>query len=455
MKKISIISIIAIVAILLTAVTPAFAQLGQTDSSSFTVQNVDSVDAEVTVIFYDDSGVEYMPTVLNSSQTNPFTLSPGESWEVYVPGIPEAQLPSGRYSVMITSTAKVATIANLLGQGPVNFNGSYSGFDDTNTAPVFYLPGVVFNYYGWYSLISAQNVGGTAADIDLTITCENGTVGTLSATDVAPYASHHFVLKDVTPNGFTSSTHCNGSAKIESLNNIVVTDNQSVPTAGNTQSYSGVKAGSPEVFIPALYHSYFGWNSSLNIQKLGAGDTTVTVEYSDGGSSSCDLTDAIPACLLYIPVEHPVNGYFGATITNDADLELMVIANGANGSQAQTYNGVDMGTMSVGVPSVMKSYYNWNTSFTCQNVGSVATTLNISYDGHAGNAYDTGSLAPGKTIEVYTPGETFLPAGYQGGATVTANTADAEIACVVNFNNAAEMGSTLGDWSMSYNAFNK
>lgn len=453
MKKVSIIATLTILTILFAAVTPAFAQLGQTDVSSFTVQNVDSVDATVTVHFFNDDGDEFTPTVLNNSQPNPFTLTPGESWEVYVPGIPEAQLPSGRYSVMIESTANIATIANLLGQGNVNFNGSYSGFN--SAAPTFYLPGVVFNYYGWFSLISAQNVGSTAADISLTITCADGTVGTITATGVEPYASHHFVLKQVTPTGFTSSTQCNGSAVIASANDIVVTDNQSVPTAGNTQSYSGVATGSPVVYIPALYHSYYGWNSSLNIQKLGSGNTTVTVEYSDAGTSTCNLTDAIPACLLYMPTEHPASGYFGATISNSADLDLMVIANAANGSQAQTYNGVDMGSMSVGVPSVMKSYYNWNTSFTCQNVGDIATTLHISYDGYAGNAYNTASLTPGETIEVYTPGESFLPAGYQGGATVTANTADSEIACVVNFNNSVEMGSTLGDWSMSYNAFNK
>jgi len=48
-----------------------------------------------------------------------------------------------------------------------------------------------------------------------------------------------------------------------------------------------------------------------------------------------------------------------------------------------------------------------------------------------------------------------LPASHQGGATVTANTDGASIACIVNFNNATQMGSTIGDWSMSYNAFNK
>jgi len=136
-------------------------------------------------------------------------------------------------------------------------------------------------------------------------------------------------------------------------------------------------------------------------------------------------------------------------------MSLVAVVNAANGSQAQTYNAVGSGTATVGIPSVMKSYYGWNTSVTCQNVGSTATTLHVAYDGYAANAYDTASLIGGATVEVYTPGEAFLPASHQGGATVTANTDGASIACIVNFNNATQMGSTIGDWSMSYNAFNK
>jgi hypothetical protein len=454
MKKVTILTLVAILAMLFAAVGPASAQLGQTDFSSFTVQNVDTVAADVTVYFYNDAGVEFIPNPLNGAQPNPFTLDPGEAFEIYVPGIAVGELPNGRYSVMIESSARVVTIANLIGSGTVNFNGSYSGFSES--APTFYLPGVVFNFYGWYSLVSVQNVSATPADITLTITCEGGAVGTLTAADVPQFASHHFVLKDTTPSGFTAATVCNGSAMISGGGaNIVVTDNQSVPTAGNTQSYSGVAAGTPTVFIPALYHSYYGWDASINVQKLGAGATTITATYSDGGTSTCDLTDVAPACLLYMPNEHPGTGYFGATITNSTGLDLMVIANAANGSQAQTYNGIGGGTGAVGVPSVMKDYYDWNTSFTCQNIGSVATTLEVLYDGYAANAYDTASLAEGETIEVYTPGEAFLPAGHVGGATVTANAAGAEITCIVNFNNPAMMGSTVGDWSMSYNAFNK
>lgn len=453
MKKFHLVTIIAVLAMLFTLVGTASAQLGDTDISSFTVQNIDSTSASVTITFVDESGVERTPNPLNSGKSNPFTLAPGESFEVYVPGIPSTELPNGRYSVVIASTAQVVGIANLVGQGSVNFNGSYSGF--SSGATTFYLPSTVFNYYGWYSLISVQNVGAANANITLTITCSDGTTGTLTASNVPLFASHHFDLETTTPTGFTGSTSCNGSAQVSSTQPIVAVDNQTAPAGGNTQSFSGVMSGSGTLFAPALYKNYFGWNSSLNIRKLGTGSTTVTVTYSDSGSSTCNLTDAKPGCLLYIPSEHGANGYFGATIEESGSTGLVAVVNAANGAQAQTYNGIGSGTGTVGIPSVMKSYFGWNTSFTCQNVGSVSTSLNIEYDGYSGSAYNTGTLSPGDAVEKVTANEGFLPSGFQGGATITANTGGAEVSCIVNFNNAAQMGSTMGDWSMSYNAFNK
>ena len=125
--------------------------LGDTENSSFTIQNFDNTDASVTITFVDEQGNKTSPTILNSGKSNPFTLTPGESWEVYVPDIPSNQLPNGRYSVVIAPTAGVVGIANLVGKGSINSNGSYSGFDSGGTT--FYLPATVYNYSGWYSFI--------------------------------------------------------------------------------------------------------------------------------------------------------------------------------------------------------------------------------------------------------------------------------------------------------------
>lgn len=461
MKTFKKLSLLLILAMLFVAVVPASAQLGETDFSSFTVQNVDTETATVTIHFYEEDGDVLTPSYLNEIgggvyQTNPFDLEPGESWEVYLPSIRDTDLPDGRYSVVIESSAKIVTIANLIGSGDINFNGSYSGFDGGSTT--FQLPAINFNFYGWYSLVSVQNVGTAAADVLLTITCNDGTTGELEALDVPINASYHFDLEEVIPDGFAADTKCNGSGVVTSDQPVVAVDNQTVPTGGYTQSYSGVISGAETIFVPALYHGYYTWNSSINIRKLDAGDTTVTIAYDDGDAdSTCDLTDETPNCMLYMPDYHPSTGYFGATITSDPAMEIVAVVNAATdpGTQAQTYNGIGVGSNSVGIPSVMVWYYNWFSSFTCQNVGTVPTDLHIAYDGFADDEYDTDVLAQGESIEVVSTNEDFLPDGHQGGATVTANEAGALITCIANFNNVYMMENTAGDWSMSYNAFPK
>jgi hypothetical protein len=443
--------VLLVVLCLSMAVVSVSAQLGDVANSSFTVQNVGDGEAHVLINFYDEDGVVTEPTELNGSKPNPFSLDPGESFEVYVPGIPG--LASGRYSVVILSDEEVVAIANLIGQntaGTTFYNGSYSGV--SVGADSAYLPSIVHDYYNWNSLISVQNAGSAATDVTVTYTCADGSTASDSKSNLQAGAAVHFDLETDAPAGLPAN--CGGSASIVSTGEpLIVIDNQSA-AGGYTQSYNGFLAGETTVYAPALYDGYYTWVSSLNIRKIGAGDTTVTVAYSDGATdSTCALTDAAPSCQLYMPSDHDgASSLFAATITSSA-LPVVAIVNAANpNAQAQTYGGFMEGAATAGLPTVMKQYYGWDTAFSCQNIGSVATTLNLSYQGHALDDYDTASIDPGESVEVYQPGESFLPSGYRGSVTVTAAEASAEIACIVNQTHGANQAAGMGDWSMSYNA---
>jgi len=427
----------------------AHAQLGSTDRSSFSIQNIDSIPATVTISFVDAAGTKIAPPVLNGGAANPFSLPPGDSFEVYVPGIPA--LADGRYSVVIDATAKVSAIANIAGQGTKNFNGSYSGASTGATRA--FLPSVVYNFYGWNSLISVQNAGSGTANVSLKLVCNGGGAAVTQTIDaIPPGASRHLDFRSNPPGGLSQNTSCSGSAEFTSNQPIVVVDNQSVAAAGNTQSISGAPAGAPKLFAPALYTSYYGWNSSLNLRKVQSGNTTVTVKFSDGGSKTCTLSDLTPGCLLYMPNAHVGDGYFAATIESKPPLGLVAVVSSANGSQAQAYSAVASGSSMVGIPSLMKDYYGWSTSLTCQNVGTIGTKLRVHYTGYGGSDYATTTLAPGATIERFTGGEAFLPYGFRGGAQITALTPGAKVTCIVNLNNASKAATEAGDWSMSYNA---
>ena len=67
-----------VVLVLLAVVVPvASAQLGDCDRSSFSIQNLGTSAATVTVYFYDEAGTESQPPDLGGGQPNPFSLDPG------------------------------------------------------------------------------------------------------------------------------------------------------------------------------------------------------------------------------------------------------------------------------------------------------------------------------------------------------------------------------------------
>lgn len=459
--KAKVITILMVTVLLFVAVIPASAQLGQSDFASFTIQNIDTVDASVTVQFIATNGSVYQPLQLDQASTptpNPFTLTPGSSKEILTTNIPIGQLPAGQYSVVIFSSAKVVAIATVAGTGTRRFSGSYSGFDAG--APTVYLPTVYFNYYNWYSFISVQNLGTDPANVSVQINCENGLSSTLTASGIAQFASHHFVLKNSTPPGWTSSTVCNGSASVTSTNNqpIVVTDNQSKKDYGNTQSYGSIATGNSKIYVPALFYNYSGWNSSLGVRKLGTGDTTVTITYSNGGTNTCNLTNAQPSCLKYMPTDHPVAGTFGATVTSSPAMELVTVASSTKTTLSTAYTGIADGTSTdkVGIPTVMKNYYGWISSFSCQNVSpSGSTQLRITYAGYPAYTHPS-TLGPGQQVEVYVPTDSHITAAsYQGGVTVEAINTAVDITCVVGLNNPSRLASLAGDWSTRFGGFPK
>jgi hypothetical protein len=152
---------------------------------------------------------------------------------------------------------------------------------------------------------------------------------------------------------------------------------------------------------------------------------------------------------------------FGATITSSPAKQLVAVANSTkpSWSWSQTYNGIGEGssTDKVGIPTVQKAYYGWNTSFTCQNVSpSGSTQLNITYSGYSSYTHPT-TLAPGDVVEVNVNQDTHLPpASYIGGVTIEAVNTAVDIACTVGSSNVNKFQTQLaGDWSQRYNAFSK
>lgn len=447
------ISIILAGLLLLTiGVSIAYGQLGTTDNSSFTVQNLGTATATVTVTFYDEAGTAYTPDPLNAGKSNPFTLDPGASFEVYLPGI--SGLPDGRYSVVISADQPIVAIANLIGEeaGPTYYNGSYSGFEAGDTP--LYLPSALYEAWNWNSLISVQNVGANPTDITVEIYSGATVVATENYSDVPPSTAVHLDF-ETEGAGLGLTAGFSGSAVVtSSAEPIVATDNQTAD-GGYMVSYNGFLSGAQTLHVPALYNGYYTWDASLNIQNIGAGSTDVTVTYSDGDTPSSFTLGPNESELLYMPTEKTLpTTRFAATITSTAE-DIVAIANAANpAKQALTYNAFATGTDTVGLPTVMNDYYDWDTSFTIQNIGTASTTVTYSYSDVGCPSGDcTFDLDPGESEEIYQPGDG-LSAGYRGSVTATSS-GSVPIAGIVNETNSAGQAAGTGDWSMSYNGFNQ
>jgi hypothetical protein len=454
MKYLKSISILVLLIVMAVTVMPVSAQLGDTDFSSFTVQNVSGGSATVTVVFYSESGTAYQPTSLGGTITNPFTLADGVSQQILTTNIPTAQLPSGRYSVVISSDALVVAQVGQAGSGTLRFSGSTVSF--SSGATTVYLPAALYNFSGWYSLITVQNLGSAPADVTVTITCVGGATGTLTQLDIPSMASHTWALKSVTPTGFTTSTSCDGSAVITADQNIVAVNNQNKPTTGATNSLEGASTGGNPLYVPNLMNNFSGWNSNLTIQKVSAGNTTVTISYSDGDpDDTCNLTDAAPACKLYQPGTHVATGRYGATISATGGAQLLSIAASTKGAWSGATSAVSSATDAVAIPNVSKASFGWNSAINCQVIGGGATTLHVSYAGYESSAYDTASLNIGGSIQIQVFNESLLPASWTGAATITATNTSADVACTVGNSNAEKAALFPGDWTSQYNAYNK
>ncbi len=104
-------------------------------------------------------------------------------------------------------------------------------------------------------------------------------------------------------------------------------------------------------------------------------------------------------------------------------------------------------------PIVEKRYYGYNSSVTCQNVGSAATDLTVTYVGTGvGSPTTYAGVAAGATQLIYQPTDPALasvPPNWIGSATITGTQ---PFVCVVNQDmNEAPNASLVMDQLFSYN----
>lgn len=409
-----ILFILTVIAILIAA-APAAAQVpgpGGPYNSAFTIQNLESRDGTCVYTLYDSSGNAAFTSTAVSIQAN-------KSAFVYVGGLSVA---AGMYSVVVSCDVEVVAVSNYSGLGGA-YAASYSGVSAIQAATTVYLPGIYKNYYGYYTNVAVQNTSG--APINATLRIYQGATLVDSETRTIP-AYSSVVLDQRTRASLHDGIY---SGVIEATGPVAAIVNVWNGT-GQQYAYNGFASGSSVAYAPVLMKSYYGFNTALTVQNIGNTDVTVTVTYSNGATNT-KIVAARASQLFYTPNEPGLpNGWIGSAKVEAPGGSIVVLVNESDSNnRAASYVGFAAGGTTSYAPIVLRKYYGYSTSITCQNIGAASTNITVTY---SNGAVETRSNVPvNGTALFYQPNTIGLPDGFNGSAVITA---DQPIVCVINEN---------------------
>jgi hypothetical protein len=426
MKKISLTLVILLSLLAVQVVSADTPAPGGPFSTAFRVQNLEGTAASCTYTLYDASGTD-VHTI------SPTTVQPGDSMFVYTPNI--VGLASGTYSAVVSCDKQVAAVANW---GDADSGASFNGVSSPGTT--WYAPGIYDDYYDYYSTIIVQNTTGSTVDIDVEIYAPGSSspTTTQSATSVPAYASVSFEQEGLG----ALSDNVPYSAKIIATGEVgaIVNIYGRVAYDGQLFSYNAFAAGDTTFYAPVIMNNYYGYDTALVVQNIGAETTHITVSYATGETQEQDLASN-SAATFYTPVSGIPSGdgpgLNSATITSTTAgfgaQPIVVLVNESNSyNRAASYVGFSSGGTEVRAPALEKRYYAFNSSMTCQIISGGPATMTIEYFGAGGSSLGTTvspSKSTGETHVFYIPNETYIPDGWLGSAKVTST---ADIVCIVN-----------------------
>jgi hypothetical protein len=438
MKKLLAITLIFVLCISVFSVAMAETPApGGPFNSAFRVQNLETTTATCSYQFFDASGNQAYASASVS-------VAPGDSLYVYVPNL---AVTSGSYSAVVTCDKKAAAVVNF---SDPNSGASHSGVAEPGME--WYAPGIYDNYFNYYSNIYVQNASSAPVSVTLEIFAPGSSTPVLTETraNVPAYATVTFEQEGKTQlvdNQFYSAK-ITGTGDIAPIVNIYGRG----PVLDQLYSYNPFKAGSLNAYAPLIMSNYFGYNTALVVQNIGASTAAVTVTYTNGHVSNHNVA-AGAAVSIYTPSVTALpsgNTLYGATITSNQPIVVLVNESNAY-NRAASYSGFTDGSTEVRAPIVMKNYYQYNSSVTCQNVGTSAATMTIAYAGVTGTT-TSPSIQPGRTHLFYQPNDPALgsvPINFITSATITSAQ---PMVCVVNQDqNMGTLAVTNMDQLYAYN----
>ncbi len=414
----------------LVGVLPVAAQTpgpGGPYNSAFTVQNLDNVDGTCQYALYDAAGTAVLTSAATAIQAN-------KSMFVYVGGL---SVSEAMYSAVISCDVNVAAVSNYTGSGGA-YAASYSGVTASDTATMVSFPGLYKNYYGYYTNVVVQNAG--SASINVTLKIYNGATLVDSETKTVPAnASVVFDQKAraALPNGIYAGV-IEATGPVAAMVNVW-------NSVGQQYAYNGFTSGSEVAYAPVLMKNYYGFNTALTVQNVGDDAVDVTVTYSNGVVKTVNIP-AKASHLFYTPNETGIpGGWLGAAKIEAPGGNIVALINESDpNNRAASYTGFSAGGLKANAPIVLKKYYGYSTSVTCQNLSNAQATITATY---SNGVTESKTAAAGSTALFYQPNTPGLSNGFNGSAVFES---DQPIVCVVNENQVEN--TTKKDFLLTYEA---
>jgi hypothetical protein len=419
MKKKLLLLVAAIVlALLVPAAVMAQSPGGLAYTSGVQVVNLDSTTASVGLTYYNQDG--------SVAATAVDTIG-GNSSKTYFP----IQAPVGfNGSLVVSSDKPITAIANTI-TTDFKYGAATTSFNSGATSVS--LPLIMCNNSGFNTWFNVQNAGASTASI--TIDYEPGSAGVAGSesTTIEPGAAKTFdqAAGSSTKNCSTLGGTFIGSATISSNQPVVATVMQ-LGTGGFNilRGYTGFTGSSSTVAPPLIMANNSGYYTGMQIQNVGGGATTATVDYGTnlvGGfapaNDTCSLDPGESCTLIQSGGQWSGNSFVGsASVSASQNLDVIVnhvsLGFGNKGPFGTAYEGFNpaSGTNGISAPLIMANNSGYYTGIQVMNVGGGACDVTIDYGPNTGGGFnpvnENFNVAAGQSKTIIQSG----PAANNGGS---------------------------------------
>ncbi|MDW8145785.1 MAG: hypothetical protein RMJ48_05720 [Roseiflexaceae bacterium] len=415
-------------------------------STAFRVQNLGGSNANCNYVLYKADGTQAFQSSLPA-------ISPGTSAYIYTPAV--TGLPSGLFSAVILCDQQVAAVVNY---SDPDSGDTYIGV--SSPANTLFVPSIYNNFFDYYTSLRIMNASNSANSVRVEYFKGANKIGE----DTIPLQGNGSATVKQEGKSFLSpdvdySAKITGTGPLAAM--VQIYGRVGSPVQDQLYSFTAFSSGAPKAYVPLVMSNFFGYNTATTVQNAGSAQADVKVTYSNGRVETFSLAPGASKTLVDFLLLPSSSSVYSAVVENTGanPQPLIVTVNESRSGTklATTYEGFVSGAKNWVAPIVMKNYFGYESSITCQNIGAGPATISISYQGEGPNNTQVNvpsvpkitNLPVNQSGVVVQFGEAQLPSGFIGSAEISSTQ---DVICVVN---QSDQSNPNKDLLFAYNAIPK